>query len=1105
MTVRPIGRPGTRLGALILVAVLAAALVLGGALSAWASPPPARSISGHVTDTDGHGVEGVVVSAWTAAVVNDGTSSTWSNRATTDADGAYKIPDLAPAKYDVSVDLTAKPFLKWTDPQRVDVIGADAVANFVTTRAGAVSGRTVDTHGAPVANAPVALGKAAPWGWTYEAWTDSDANGNYTLPKITPGDYWVQFEQDFDPAYVLQSPLGRTDVTVAAGTVSAGPTGVFQAAGHISATLLDGNNGLPVSYVALYLTRIGDGAQTWTYSGSDGSFDAAVAPGSYTITPQDIFSIYNHVTPVGTINVMAGQRVALGPLAITSSRTDVYYVSGRVRDAQTGRAIDGAEVNLWRDGGDGINRDIYADTQGRYSILVSGTTADVPSPHEYQIWYFSAKLDSQGDPVPAYVTQNTAVTVDTADITRNVALDEGGRIMGRVTDGHGKPLAGVPVAAYRPQSVSGYPGGTSGYPGGTSGYPGGTSGYPGGTSGYAASYGQTDRNGNYVIGALQSSSGYRVDFNMPSDGSAPAPISGLGFAYHNHPYFHSPVTASGYGSATSVSGYDSVVVDYNSRTKGINQAIPVPGDVKFLADSADHPLGGIGIQLDYLYRGYWVHVEHGFTEAGQLDSGAIPPGRYRVSWRDYFGRLDGTGDVREFHIAAGQTKTIRLISATAGGSVPLGGGKVTGSFLGAAGSLGVFSARSLSVVPNPGGLPVGTRRIAAYDVAFSGPYQGEWTLTLPYGPTVSTASAVQMVVSHYLAADGTWQQITPVAVDTFHRTITFKTPTLSPFVLSVPQPLQARFSAPTASDKKPYVGDSVSIGTVLTNSLDGTALTGRTDVVLQSSADGSTWSSAVASVTAGANGAYSATVVPAHDGAISYRFTVPSYPPNFTGASSAAVKIIAKLGETSWSAAVLATGAAQAIVPFGGSAVASATLRDHNGAPLVTAAAVVVQSSTNGTTFVATSIAATKVAPGVYNAVLTPAVKTYYRFAFAGDAANAAATPSSAVFVAPQFALSEPSAPATATAGQTFTVSGTLSPSASANAKTVKIYYERKNGSAWTAVDNVWAVNTPKGTYSTYSAAFKLAAGTYRFRASAPEDAAHAATGYTGYVTVVVK
>ncbi|MDR3686819.1 MAG: carboxypeptidase regulatory-like domain-containing protein [Coriobacteriia bacterium] len=1106
MTVRSLGRPGIRLGALVLVTALAALLAFGGATALAVPAPPARTISGHVTDTGGHPVDGVVVSAWTSSVVNGGTSTAWSNYVTTDANGAYKIPDLAPANYAVKVDLASEPFLVPVPKAAGDVTAGDAGVNFSIPVAGEVDGRAEDTHGAPLAGAHAFLVHQETWGWSIDNWAETGADGKYEISQVKPGDYSVMFDQWAwsTPESILVSPVDPVGVHVAERAVSTGPTGVFEQGASITGTMVDGETGFPICFQILTATREGD-SQTYNgFSQPDGSFVIDGPAGIYTITSWDENEIFDSRTIVSNLTVLPGQQVALGPCPVTSSRTDVHYITGRVTDHQTGEPVLDSDVSIDYGSVDGLFVDLHT-VDGRFAILAKGPTADLPAPHVYYLDVFTNEQDSSGIPLLQYVSLTHKITVDDKDVWHPVTLQEGGRISGRVTDGRGHGIGGVPVevSGYSggtsgyPGGTSGYPGGTSGYPGGTSGYPGGTSGYPGGTSGYpnvTSGYNHgvavTDSDGRYLIGALRTGPRYRVVFNRAGIWSAP-PVGDLSYAYHNHPFFDHPTVVSGYGGDGSVSGYDPVAVTYNQATRRINQAIPRSGEVKFVADSADHPLGGIEVLLDYQFRGSWVRAEDAFTQNGTFDSSAIPPGRYRVSWRDYFGRLDGSGDVREFRITAGQNRTIQLVSASAGGTAHVAAGKLTGALLGAAGTQGVFSAHALAVVPNPGGLPVGTRQLpgGAYDLGFSGPYFGTWTLTFPYGTGVSNSQAAQITVDHFNTSDGTWAVLVPTSVDVVHHTVTVKTETLSPFVLSVPAPVKAKFSAPVVSANHPYVGDPVSIATTLTNSVDGTPLTGRSDVTLQSSTNGGAWTPTSAFVTAGAAGAYSATVVPTGAGTVSYRFTMPSYAPNVTGGNSAAVSVTAKLSPTSWSAAALVTGGTQTIVPFGGSVVASATLRDRNGAAFLPTATVVVQSSANGTAFVNTALVATRVAPGVYHVTLAPAVKTYYRFTFAGDAANAAAQPSSAVFVAPQVALGDPTAAPTASAGKAFTVSGTLSPATSPNAKTVQIYYERQSGSVWNVVGNVWATNAPNGSSSTYSASFKLSAGVYRFRALAPEDA----------------
>jgi hypothetical protein len=477
------------------------------------------------------------------------------------------------------------------------------------------------------------------------------------------------------------------------------------------------------------------------------------------------------------------------------------------------------------------------------------------------------------------------------------------------------------------------------------------------------------------------------------------------------------------------------------------------------------------------------------------------PGDYRVSYRDIFGRIDGSGDLHEVHVSEGATTTVDLIKPSVTASITLpGGGEVGASFNGAITSDGVLSVVPATSIP---ALPAGVFQVAgsSYEASFSGSFDGVWTLTFPYDPALPDALASSIVVNHYNSSTGDWDALTPVSVDTVHHTVTVHTASLSPFVLTVPLSVvhKAQFSAPVADVSAPFVGASVSIDTTLTDADTSDPLAGRSDVFLASSTDGgSSWTTGTTPAVSLGGGKYRTSFIAAETLPVTYRFGVASALPYFTGAHSADVVVTAQPTNTSWVGAKLPGGATSIIHGYHGSTTMSGSLSDISGIALDTAGEVVVQTSVNGAGYADTAIAVSKVATGSYSAAISPSVKTYFRFHFKGDGTNNPSY-SAAVFVSPQVKLTKPYVRNTAKRYTSFSVTGKVYPAHKAGAKTVKLYYERLKGGRWIKVGYVWAKNTSKGSYSVYGAKFRLKAGTYRFRASAPADASHAATGFTGY------
>ncbi len=159
--------------------------------------PRTFSVSGTVTDTDGNGVENVVVT------LTGGASST------TDASGQYVFADVLEGTYTVTPSLFDHYFDSAS--RQVTVSGADvAGVNFTVhavIHAFAISGTILDSGGTPLANIAVSLSSG-------ETFT-TGSNGLYTFPDMPEGSYTVTAEH---PNYAFAPPSQQVTLSGADAT-----------------------------------------------------------------------------------------------------------------------------------------------------------------------------------------------------------------------------------------------------------------------------------------------------------------------------------------------------------------------------------------------------------------------------------------------------------------------------------------------------------------------------------------------------------------------------------------------------------------------------------------------------------------------------------------------------------------------------------------------------------------------------------------------------------------------------------------------------------------------------------------------------------------------
>jgi len=168
----------------------------------------------------------------------------------------------------------------------------------------------------------------------------------------------------------------------------------------------------------------------------------------------------------------------------------------------------------------------------------------------------------------------------------------------------------------------------------------------------------------------------------------------------------------------------------------------------------------------------------------------------------------------------------------------------------------------------------------------------------------------------------------------------------------------------------------------------------------------------------------------------------------------------------------------------------SGRLTNASGRPFK-GATITLESSRDGAEWRRATTAKTGLA-GAYTLTWTPTTRVRLRVRFLAPTLYLPVT-SVTTTVAPKPALTAPSVPRTVTHGQKFGVHGTLAPRHAAGPGAVTIRVQRLVAGVWTDDSLLPATCRDSTAGSTYAATLRLPAGSWRMRAQAAADAAHAA------------
>ena len=239
------------------------------------------TISGHVKDSDGTPVVGIIVQAYSADGNGNGTA--------TDENGDYLIPDLGAIEYTVSVGGVSTPY-KLKEKTKTPVADGNVTVNFSlkSRTTGSIGGFVLDSSGAgyaaPVCASLYKSGKKNPIA-EVTTYGSQIGDGTYGFYDVKPGTYTVQFAdcdadpvKAFDTAFLGGAKLiaDATFITIAAAEDSWGSDFTVEArsttstiSGHV-----EKSNGTPLAGLVVQAT---DGIASSASAVTD-------ANGNYTIT-----------------------------------------------------------------------------------------------------------------------------------------------------------------------------------------------------------------------------------------------------------------------------------------------------------------------------------------------------------------------------------------------------------------------------------------------------------------------------------------------------------------------------------------------------------------------------------------------------------------------------------------------------------------------------------------------------------------------------------------------------------------------------------------------------------------------------------------------------
>jgi len=367
------------------------------------TPAASFSVSGRVTDENGHGIADVFFSYGQGTV----TSS--------DGDGYYTIAGLVAGTYSIT---PAKSGYNFTPSFRnitivaSDLSGQDFSGVYVPPVTYTVSGKITNAEANPISDVSLSLGGSSV--------AMTDASGNYSITGLSSGVYTVtpsKLGYTFSPASRAVI-ITSSDVNGQNFSAASIPTPTFSISGKVKTS-----QGSAVSGVV-----ISDGAGHSAVTDASGNYGiGGLAAGTYVLVPSK--NGYTFLPQSLSVNIIDG-NISGQDFVAKALPSGSYSLSGIVTTTG-GTPISGVLVS------DDIGYSAMTDSNGSYTI--SGLPAGNFTLGAYKAGYsFAASFEN-----PVVITN---ANVTNKNFNGLSAPTGNFKISGAISDANGAPLPGVTVS-----------------------------------------------------------------------------------------------------------------------------------------------------------------------------------------------------------------------------------------------------------------------------------------------------------------------------------------------------------------------------------------------------------------------------------------------------------------------------------------------------------------------------------------------------------------------------------------------------------------------------------------------------------------------------------
>lgn len=410
---------------------------------------------------EGGELSGVVTDATTKAAITGATvcaletlGEAGERCVETNALGEYVVTSLAPGKYRVRVSSSSGEYASqyWGGATSFGAAQYVAVSDGVNVEGldvalqagGKISGVvTSAATKAPLAGIRACAG---------EACTVTNAAGEYTIIGLGAGEYTVSFSPDglnYLTRYYNEKSLSSeaTKVHVTPHETTTGIDAAMLGAGQISGVVKDSATSAAIAGATVCTTGPEDYCAT---TNTSGEYTVSGLPtGSYVVSFADVSASYVAQYYDGKASAAEANTVSVTTGSVTNSIDAMLVegarVTGSVTRAATKAPLGHVYVCALRPGG-GAEACAYSNAGGEYSVagLPAGeyTVSFNGSASGYLTQYYNGRSS-------ASEANLLTLTAGTTTSAVNAALEEGGRISGKVTDASSKaPVPGVEVYIY---------------------------------------------------------------------------------------------------------------------------------------------------------------------------------------------------------------------------------------------------------------------------------------------------------------------------------------------------------------------------------------------------------------------------------------------------------------------------------------------------------------------------------------------------------------------------------------------------------------------------------------------------------------------------------